>query len=340
MPSLARFTERSRAEWSGFQTAAAPHEPYNLESKPGHPRTIPQYRISFEICSILGRCAPPEFWAAKLGHVARMPGPRWAHRAQQRSLRNHVGADASPGIPGKSFYGLGHTKLGPHTLRFPARMQSPAGFTERSRTELSDSDSRPLCLGQKIWKTSLGLQKQHPNTEFHLKLAQFWAVAHLPHSRQRNLASSPECHASLGSHSGAERSLRNPGAQALLANSCIDLGSMKLSPQPMRLPAIMSSLAWFTERSRADWHGFRGAAIPLGPEYLDNQPGTPPPEATPQYRITFGMDLILGRCAPTKFWGAKFDHRARMLSLSWFSERSRAEPQESSSPGPPGQGLY
>ena len=214
MPSLARFTERSRAEWSGFQTAAAPHEPYNLESKPGHPRTIPQYRISFEICSILGRCAPPEFWAAKLGHVARMPGPRWAHRAQQRSLRNHVGADASPGIPGKSFYGLGHTKLGPHTLRFPARMQSPAGFTERSRRELN---------------------------------------------------------------------------------------------------------------------GFRLAATLLGPENLENQPR--PPEAAPQYRISFEIGSILGRCAPPPFWAAKLGLLARMLSRAWFSERSRAEPQESSSPG-------
>ena len=32
----------------------------------------------------------------------------------------------------------------------------------------------------------------------------------------------------------------------------IDLGSMKQSPQTVRLPARMPSLAWFTERSRAD----------------------------------------------------------------------------------------
>ena len=55
----------------------------------------------------------------------------------------------------------------------------------------------------------------------------------------------------------------------------IDLGSMKQSPQTVRLPARMPSLAWCTERNRAEWNGFRGAATPPGPEYMEHQPGTP-----------------------------------------------------------------
>ena len=68
----------------------------------------------------------------------------------------------------------------------------------------------------------------------------------------------------------------------------MDLGSMKLSPQTLRLLARMPRLAWFTERSTAEWNGFRGAATPLGPENLENQLG--PPETIPQYRISFGID--------------------------------------------------
>ena len=51
----------------------------------------------------------------------------------------------------------------------------------------------PLRLGHNLSKTSLDLQKQFPNTKFHLKFVQFWAVVHLPHSGQRNWASSSEC---------------------------------------------------------------------------------------------------------------------------------------------------
>ena len=47
-----------------------------------------------------------------------------------------------------------------------------------------DSEARPLRLAQEIWKTNLDLQKQFPNTEFHLELIQFWAVAHLLNSGQ------------------------------------------------------------------------------------------------------------------------------------------------------------
>ena len=56
----------------------------------------------------------------------------------------------------------------------------------------------PLRLGHNLSKTSLDLQKQFPNTKFHLKFVQFWAVVHLPHSGPRNSASLPEWQASLG----------------------------------------------------------------------------------------------------------------------------------------------
>ena len=78
---------------------------------------------------------------------------------------------------------------------------------------------------------------------------------------------------------------------------------MKLSPQTLRLLARMPRLAWFTERSTAEWNGFRGAATPLGPGNLENQLG--PPETIPQYRIPFGIDSILGCCAPPQFWAMK-----------------------------------
>ena len=157
---------------------------------------------------------------------------------------------------------------------------------------------------------------------------------------------------------------------------------MKLSPQTLRPPARMQSPAWFTERRRADWNGFRCAAIPLEPENLENQPGLP--ETTPQYIISFGICSILCRCAapphsgqrnwpPSQNANPRLAHRAqqsgasgilesrppgasslmdlgsmkllpqtlrlpaRMPSLAWPSERSRAEPQESSSPGPQGR---
>ena len=111
----------------------------------------------------------------------------------------------------------------------------------------------------------------------------------------------------------------------------------------------MLSRAWLSERSRAEPQessspvptcqqfyglGARGTT-PLGPEYLESEPG--PPETAPQYRASFEIGPILGRCAPSPFWAAKLGLRARLLSRAWFSERSRAEPQESSSPSPSGQ---
>ena len=132
--------------------------------------------------------------------------------------------------------------------------------------------------------------------------------------------------------SGASEILesRPPGASSLM-----DLGSMELLPQTLRLPARMQSLAWPSERSRAEWSGFRSAATPFGPENLENQPG--PPETRSQYRISFGIGSILGRCAPPPSWAAKLGLLARMRSLAWPSERSRAEPQESSNPSPQGR---
>ena len=47
----------------------------------------------------------------------------------------------------------------------------------------------------------------------------------------------------------------------------------------------MQSPAWFTERSRAEWNGFRAAATPLGLENLETQPWLP--ETAPQYIISF-----------------------------------------------------
>ena len=73
---------------------------------------------------------------------------------------------------------------------------------------------------------------------------------------------------------------RPPGASSL-----IDLGSMELLPQTLRFPARMPSLAWPSERSRAEWSGFRSAATPFGPENLENQ--LEPPETFPQCRISY-----------------------------------------------------
>ena len=87
-----------------------------------------------------------------------------------------------------------------------------------------DSEAWPFRFGQKIWKISLDIQKHFPNQIVYVKFAQFWALAHLPNSGQRNCAAVPECQASVGSQSAAERSLENPRAQALLANSFMDLG--------------------------------------------------------------------------------------------------------------------
>jgi len=69
-----------------------------------------------------------------------------------------------------------------------------------------DPEARPFRLGQTTWKTSMGLQKQFPNTQFHLELAKFWAVAHFPNPEQRHCASAPECQASLGSQNAEKPS--------------------------------------------------------------------------------------------------------------------------------------
>ena len=118
----------------------------------------------------------------------------------------------------------------------------------------------------------------------------------------------------------------------------IDLGSMKQSPQTVRLPARMPSLAWCTERNRAEWNGFRGAATPPGPEYMNTSLELQ--NTAPKYILAFGIGSILVRCALPPFWAAKLSFFARMPRLAWLTERSRAEPQKSSSPGPPGQSFY
>ena len=118
---------------------------------------------------------------------------------------------------------------------------------------------------------------------------------------------------------------------------------MKLSPQTLRPPARMQSPAWFTERRRADWNGFRCAAIPLEPENLENQPG--PPERTPQYIISFGIGSILCRCAaplilgsetgpPSQNANPRLAHRAQQSGASGILEYRPSWPSD---PAPPCQ---
>ena len=83
MPSLAWFTERSKSEWSWFRGAAAQLGPENLENQPGPPETIPQYRVSFGIGSVLGRCAPLPILGSETGPPSQNAKPRLAHRAEQ-----------------------------------------------------------------------------------------------------------------------------------------------------------------------------------------------------------------------------------------------------------------
>ena len=192
MSSFAWFTERSRTEWSGFRGAATPLGPENLENQPGPSETAPQYRISFGIDSILGRGAPPPFWAAKLGIRARMLSRAWFSECSRAEPQE----PSNPSSPGKQFYA--HA-TGPHRL-CASLPECQASLGPQSAAERSGVDSEPQRhrMSHNIWKTSLRFQKQLPNTEFDLELAQFWAVARLPNSRHRSWATSPECQAPAG----------------------------------------------------------------------------------------------------------------------------------------------
>ena len=115
-------------------------------------------------------------------------------------------------------------KLSSQTLRLPVIMSGLAWFTERSKAECNGFRGVAIPLGPENLENQPGHPETFPNQIVYVKFAQFWALAHLPNSGQRNCAAVPECQASVGSQSAAERSLENPRAQALLANSFMDLG--------------------------------------------------------------------------------------------------------------------